>query len=266
MKKAEKILILKLGGCIVTFKNQEKPIANTENIKRFAKEINLALQKNHNLKIILIHGAGSFGHPLAKKHNLKLGAKTAEQIRASLESIYLLHNLTNIFLNIFLEEGINVKPIYTSNVTTQKNLCNAKIDINQIKSCLALNIIPILSGSMVFDDKLNFSICSGDVIAKVLAEKFKAELLFATDVDGIFNSDPKINKNAKLFKNISQKNISDINLVDDKSDTSGKMSGKFANISELRGIRTKIFNGDVKDNLLNLLIDDKFNPGTEIFL
>ncbi|MBS7631517.1 amino acid kinase, partial [Candidatus Bathyarchaeota archaeon] len=62
------LIILKLGGSVVTEK--DKPVTpNKENIKRLSREIAEAGEG----ELILIHGGGSYGHPVADEYNLSEG-------------------------------------------------------------------------------------------------------------------------------------------------------------------------------------------------
>ena len=58
------MIILKLGGSVITRKEADKPTINHENLKRITREV---AESTHQ-KLIVVHGAGSFGHPLAKKY------------------------------------------------------------------------------------------------------------------------------------------------------------------------------------------------------
>ena len=52
--------ILKLGGSVITHKDEYFSPHN-ENIERLAEEI----KKSSSKSLVIIHGAGSFGHPVA---------------------------------------------------------------------------------------------------------------------------------------------------------------------------------------------------------
>jgi isopentenyl phosphate kinase len=66
--------VLKIGGSVITDKNGDLA-AKTEVINRLAEEIAKANLKN----LIVVHGGGSFGHPIAQKWALKNGYKEPAQ-------------------------------------------------------------------------------------------------------------------------------------------------------------------------------------------
>ena len=67
--------VLKLGGSVIT--DKEKPLTpNLEAIERLATEISRAKVSS----LILVHGGGSFGHPVAERHSIAGGFVDSSQI------------------------------------------------------------------------------------------------------------------------------------------------------------------------------------------
>ena len=69
------MIILKIGGSILTEKDSAKPEVDYESLERIAGEIEDALyseEMSNDLVdgLIIVHGAGSFGHPPAKKYKI----------------------------------------------------------------------------------------------------------------------------------------------------------------------------------------------------
>ncbi len=69
------MLILKLGGSVVTHKDEYMSV-HTGNIKRLAEEI----AEVDAYPLVIVHGGGSFGHPVAKKHGIADGMVDKSQI------------------------------------------------------------------------------------------------------------------------------------------------------------------------------------------
>ena len=101
--------------------------------------------------------------------------------------------------------------------------------------------------------------------AALIAEKINAEqFINATDVDGIYDSDPNKNKKAKLFKQIVMKNVKKI-LIHEDSVAGGYdlMDIVALKIIERSKIKTRVIRSDIK----NLEKAIKGQPtGTEIIL
>ena len=58
-------VILKLGGSVITDKGADEGVVREADLLRIAKEVS-----EFRGKMIVVHGAGSFGHTHAKKYGL----------------------------------------------------------------------------------------------------------------------------------------------------------------------------------------------------
>jgi isopentenyl phosphate kinase len=167
--------------------------------------------------------------------------------------------------DIFVKNNLPVVSIHTSSVIIQTNGKISHFDLGTIKESLKQNCIPLLYGEMVLDKKLGMTICSGDAIAPYLAKKLGAQkMFFASDIDGVFDKDPHLHKNARLIKKIS---LSDIekksNLTHSHNiDTTGGLLGKIKKMKEFKNSKIKtveIFNGLDSRNYKKVLSGKSFN-------
>ena len=106
---------------------------------------------------------------------------------------------------------------------------------------------------------------STNATSALIAETVKANrFLNATDVDGIYDSDPKINKNAKLFKRIT------INECMKILGNENSMAGTYElldivalKVIERSGISTAVIRSNVQ-NIRRAILSDGYTIGTEI--
>lgn len=68
-----KLVILKIGGSVLACKQSKTPKIDYKMLLRIAKEIAAAYKKG--IKLVLVHGAGSYGHPIVKKTGIDKGIK-----------------------------------------------------------------------------------------------------------------------------------------------------------------------------------------------
>ena len=66
------LVFLKLGGSLITDKTQAYT-ARLEKLTDLARQIARALQTQPELRLVLGHGSGSFGHTAAKKYGTRDG-------------------------------------------------------------------------------------------------------------------------------------------------------------------------------------------------
>jgi len=149
--------ILKLGGSVITHKDKDFS-PDTENIKRIAKEI--AESKSESL--IIVHGGGSFGHPVAKKYSISDGLKSADQLNGFSETHQAMTQLNQIIVDTLLEAGVPAFAVSASSmlVTSGKRLVD--MDLSIIKGLLSIGLVPVMYGDAVLDTKQGFAILSGD--------------------------------------------------------------------------------------------------------
>lgn len=265
------LYILKIGGSVATFKDRPGLSVRTDLLKKIASSIKRAKLKK-DFDLILIHGAGAAGHQLAKKFALKSGTKgNKKKLAGSLITCLANQKLDNAVAEIFSSSHLMVFPIHTASTIIQRNGRIADCNLKIIREALASDCIPILYGEMVFDMEMGMSICSGDAIAPYLAKKFGAKkIFFASDIEGIFDRDPHIHKDAHLLKKISLKEIWKNDRIDlsgsHNIDVTGGLLGKIKNLDlkhspSLQSV--EIFNGLKERNYARIILGGKF-PHTTI--
>ncbi len=247
-----KLLVIKLGGAVVTYKDSPTPKARSETIRSLSKEIKQLSKAGY--KIILVHGAGSFAHSMVKKYNLNLGMKYKRQKYIFGKVIQRMLKLNGIIMGNLQKNGVAAVslPPHTFITQTAGNL--DQFEVSLIKQYLKKKIIPVLFGDMVLDDKWGCSVISGDTTVCYLAKKLKADqVIFLSDVDGIYDSDPRKNPKAKLIPEINNKNINQVLKglsPTGRDDVTGEMQGKILAVKkDLKSIPTMVVNG-LEENIL----------------
>ena len=239
------IIILKLGGSIITEKSSEKAQIKKAVVQNLAKELKLFIQRFPETKIILLHGAGSFGHPLVFQH------------KGFAEIVCSTRKLANLLTDIFLAKKLPVLPIQASAILTEKNGKTIISNIFQLKQIINSGFIPMMGGDMSLTAKNQAVVVSADKLAVLLAKTFSvSKIFFASDVDGVFEKFPPT-KDAKPITFLSKTNLSRLlKNMDEKNsrrDVTGQMSGKLKAILTLNKKEIIIFNGLKPGNLTKAL-------------
>jgi len=252
------LIILKIGGSVLTDKT--KPLSvNTDVIESIATQI--ASIKLPNL--IIVHGGGSFGHPLAEKYRLVNGIKESNQIFGITKTHQAMLNLNKIIVEIFISHNIPIIPISPLDVFFTNNGRIEESFLLPIKKSLEIGLIPMLFGDTVYDFSQGVSILSGDQIVAFLSEKLNAnKLILGTDIDGLFTADPKIYTNAKLIREVTPENFPEIkaNLSRETSkkqiDVTGGMLGKLNELITVAktGVTIYIINAKIDNNIKKIIL------------
>lgn len=246
------MFILKLGGSVITDKTRQ--YCFKENVMdNLASEI-----KRSNKEAILIHGAGSFGHILAKKYNLNEGYIEESQIKGFSLTHEMVQKLNSLVLQSLHKNDISAVSISPHSIIKLNNHKLEKMNYKIFEEYLEKKFTPVTFGDVVLDKKLGFSICSGDLLVMVLAKYFKPEkVVFVIDEDGLYTANPKIDKNAKLISSATDDELEEFTMSLDKhADVTRGMKGKIdviKNITKL-SIDTVLVNGNKQDRLYNILV------------
>ena len=247
MKK--ELIIMKLGGSLVTHKNRWTPTVNEDNLKRFAREIGEAYHKRKNeISLVLLHGAGSYGHVLATLYKSIENEKSERKLMGLAELQRLQNELNALFCSFMQNYNIPAFPVQASASAVLENEKLLHMDVRAIKCMLSLGLVPVLYGVPAYDKAKGGGVLSGDEIIKYLAKNLGAKrIIHVTDVDGVYDRDPKKFGDAKLIKEITRENFAEIekNLSGSSHfDVSGGMWRKVRELMEIEGITGEIINGN----------------------
>jgi isopentenyl phosphate kinase len=257
------VIVFKIGGSVVTHKDADTVILREALIKDIAKEIRLFIKAHPQTSLLLVHGAGSAGHRESKRYGLSAGVYDDKKKQ---EGVFvcrdLVHEVHRRFCDIFLKEQIPVVSFPTHTVITQRDGKIETVHTKTIQHALDQKQIPVLFGSIVFDELQAMSICSGDAITSALAVRLGAKkIVFASDINGIYTKDPHKYTDAKLIKHISIDDIFlDTNIILEEShnvDVTGGILGKvssFQHIFKNSSVeKVVLFNGLKKEQYIPAL-------------
>ena len=209
-------------------------------LSEFSKDIKDLLNQNKRI-IIVSSGAIAMGCKklnLSKK-NLKLDKSQAV---ASIGQIELM----NLFTETFLKNKINISQILLTLEDTEqrRRALNAK---RTFENLFQLNFVPIVNeNDSIATSEIKYG--DNDRLASRVAQISAADsLILLSDVEGLYTTNPKINKNAELLKEIKNidKNIEQISTKSVGEHGTGGMKTKIdaAKICQLSGCIMAIANG-----------------------
>ncbi|MFX0020709.1 MAG: type 2 isopentenyl-diphosphate Delta-isomerase [Candidatus Hermodarchaeota archaeon] len=263
MKNISEVIILKLGGSLLT--DKETPFSLREEILQ--RSINQIIESKKT--IILVHGGGSFGHPIAKKYQISQGINDSvkDQLIGLSKTHEVMNKFNSIIINKFLDNNQPAIPIQPSSLFIKEFNQIFVNNIESIEQLLNLGIIPILYGDIILSRERSFSILSGDQIILKLCENLRnfkiSKVIFAIEKDGIFIRD---NGNVKLALNLTSKNLDGLKLanLDQKIDVTGGIKNKIETIKEIikYNIPVQIINGLKDRNILKALLDESLECTT----
>jgi len=257
----DNLIILKLGGSVITKKEEKTPTVDLENLQRIAREIS----ESDYSKLIIIHGAGSYGHPYAKQYQIGNEIDGPQDLKNKMLGFSLIHHSVNRLNNMVCDElrkqEIPAVPLPPSAFMTTSNKRIRSAETTLIKKYIKQGFIPVLYGDVVLDENtsIQMAVLSGDQIITYLAGNLLPEkVILATDVDGIYTKNPKKYSDAKLIESVS----SNQQIETQKGttvDVTGGMGGKIQELIRLLdvGIQSEIINANKKGVLKKAINGEK---------
>jgi len=188
------MIILKLGGSVIS--NKGKPFSFREDVvKNIAEEM---AEFYPEKKFLLVHGGGSYGHPLAKKYGIREGFSEERRVGFS-RTHQAMIELNKKIVDIFLDKNLPAFSISPSSIFIMNDGEIMDACFKVIEEMLKKNFIPVLFGDVSLSYNKGMDILSGDQIISFLSEKLMPEkVIFLMDVDGIYDKNPE-EKDARLI-------------------------------------------------------------------
>lgn len=238
-------VILKLGGSVITDKAADQGIVREDSLQRIAKEVS-----EYRGKMIIVHGAGSFGHTYAKKYQLGK-VFDPEGAIVTHESVKKLASRVVDTLN---EYGVRAIAVHPMCCTVCRNGRIESMYLDNIKLMLENGLVPVLHGDVVMDLELQACVLSGDQIVPYLAKELKITRLgLGSAEDGVLDN------NGKTVPEITPKSFENFKHYikgSGSTDVTGGMLGKVQELLELSKtscITSYIFNAGKEDNIYRFL-------------
>jgi len=177
--------VVKLGGSVLTRK-REKESLRPKVIVRLAEELATAPGP-----LIVLHGAGSFGHPGARRFRLaeppREGEPPGERRRGAAIVSREVRRLHSAVLHALVDAGLSPWSLPGATVGRNRSGVLDELDSERFTDATSVGVTPVSFGDVVRDDAWEFSILSADTIATELARALPvARVLFVSDVGGIY--------------------------------------------------------------------------------
>lgn len=245
--------LVKLGGSVITFKDKPFTVNQTA-LDRLAEELSASSLD----RLVIVHGGGSFGHPLALKYGLQEGHHRPRQVEGFVATHRAMLKLNEAVLEALERKGFKPIPIPPLAATITLSGRLEKLFHEPFIKALDLGLTPVTFGDVIFDCVKGFSIISGDSLMAELSSRLKpVKVVFVVDVDGVYTEDPKLNPDAKLIEEMGPKEL--LHLVErcrqKAVDATGGISLKLKEAYRIASIGFDVYvvNGLIPGRLLKAL-------------
>ncbi len=243
--------VVKLGGSVVTDKASEALRVRVDVVQRLADELAALTTR----PLVLVHGAGSYGHRIVRRTGIHRGLSDLDSRLALGETQRLQYDLDSRITALLLEAGLPVMPVQASASARMQAGKLVAMDTDTLRLMCDQGLVPLLYGVPAVDSALGCAILSGDQIAPYVARQLGIRtLVHVTDVDGVYDDDPADNPQAIRIARVDRDSWHEARrrLSGSRSvDVTGGMAGKVEALLDLarEGLVTRIVSGHVPGRL-----------------
>ncbi len=255
METGKPLQILKIGGSVITDRGQKRPVPLRRAMERISREIAEPFRED-TFRLIIIHGAGSFGHPIVKRTGIDQGLSRPDQLLAMGETQRLQNWLNAFFVRHLLHAGLPAFPFQASASSVMDLNHLVSMDLQALAGLLEQGMVPVLYGVPSYDKTRGCSILSGDLLAIRLYNRFSAStVLHGTNVRGVFSTDPARDPEAAFLPTVDLRGMEGLPSGIGGSSTVDVTGGLRNKLEKLQaaGAGGQIFDATVPGNVLRAL-------------
>jgi isopentenyl phosphate kinase len=228
------LVLLKLGGSVITDKTRPFT-ARLEVIERLAAEINSALtDRGNDLRLIIGHGAGSFGHEVAAKYQTHRGAIAPNSWLGLAEVAAAAAELNYIVMKVLRQAGVPAIKFQPSASTRTRGEQLMYFETFPLKEVLKHGLVPVIYGDVSVDANQGMSIVSTEKLFDNLARELSPNrIILSGHVDGVYIKDPFQYPEAELIEEIDSGNWSEVEAMLGGSHGVDVTGGMFTKVREM---------------------------------
>ena len=170
------MLFLKLGGSLVTDKTGVEAVRG-DVVARLAAEIVAARVARPELRLVIGHGGGSFGHVAAAQVGTRQGVQTAVQWHGFAEVHAAMVRLNRLVVEALLAAGVPALGLAPSALALCANGRISHIHTATVQAALAAGLVPVIFGDVAFDAAQGGTIISTEEVMIALADDLRPSWL-----------------------------------------------------------------------------------------
>lgn len=271
-----KTVFLKLGGSLITDKTrQETPRHDV--LARLAGEIAAARAARPDLRLLLGHGSGSFGHFAGRQYGTRQGIVAGQEARGWYGYAVTgaaAARLNRLVTDALVEAGL---PAVTFQPSASARCADGRLlDMawQPIARALDCGLLPVVHGDVALDDVRGCTIISTEEIFAYLAEHLRpSRILLAATVDGVYTGDPLRDSAARripiLRASVGWGSTPPFALGGSHGvDVTGGMESKVREMAALvqvhPGLVVRILSGERPGDVTRALVEPAADLGTQI--
>jgi isopentenyl phosphate kinase len=234
------LVFLKLGGSLITDKTQPQALRGGV-LARLALEIAEARAAAPDLRVLLGHGSGSFGHVTARQYGTRGGVRTQDQWRGFAETGKVAAELNRLVVEALWEEGLPALRVQPSASARCRDGELVSLAERPISEAIEHHLLPVVHGDVAFDELRGGTIISTEEIFAYLAARLGPDrILLAGEVDGVLTADPASGVKGDVIPLVTPANLAEVEKALGGSRGVDVTGGMLAKIREMVALARRI--------------------------
>ncbi|WP_336037878.1 isopentenyl phosphate kinase [Halobacterium yunchengense] len=175
-------VVVKLGGSVVTEKDSFETV-DEDALAALAAALGDAAVED----LVVVHGAGSFGHPHAADHGMSstTGSRDAGAVRAVADT---MERLNRAVVGALADAGVPAVPVHPYSASHRTAEGDLRFPTGHVDAMLGEGFVPVLHGDPITHVGEGASILSGDeVVTHVAAELDADRVGLCSTVPGVLD-------------------------------------------------------------------------------
>lgn len=265
------LVMLKLGGSLITDKTQPET-ALLPVLAQLAQEIAQARQAAPEMRLVLGHGSGSFGHVAAQRYGTRLGVHGPAAWLGFAEVADAAARLDRLVVAALLAQRVPVWAVQPSAGGWCVDGQIAAWSTESVELALERQLVPLVYGDAMLDQARGGTIASTEELFAWLVHRLQPDrIVLAGTVDGVFDDDPLRNPAARRWPEITPADLPRLRASLGGShgvDVTGGMLSKVTEMVDLvqahPGLRVRLVSGLRPGAVMAALLDRPDAGGTLI--
>jgi len=273
------LVFLKLGGSLITDKTKPyTPLLDV--MDDLALQIVTSLQSQPDLRLVIGHGAGSFGHVAASEYKTRDGYPRPSPLthrerdtsednywKGFAEVWYQASSLNRYVMEALHKAGLRTIALPPSGSVIASDGQVAVWETTPIRMALASGIVPVIFGDVVFDEVRGGTILSTENLFTFLVKALAPDrVLLAGLEEAVWEDFPARTRRIERITPQSFEEIKHGVSGSAAADVTGGMAAKVREMLDLvqenPGLKIQVFSGTQPGNLVRALLGETL--GTEI--
>lgn len=257
------LIFLKLGGSLITDKTRPYTL-RPERLAALAEEIAAALRRDPDLRLVLGHGSGSFGHTAAKEHKTRLGLppnSSIEEIqkywRGFAEVGYWAAQLNRHVMQALRASGIPALSLSPLASVTARDGQIANWPLKPLEKALRAGLVPVIYGDIIFDEVRGGTILSTEDLFLHLARHLRPKRILLAGLEaGVWADFPartRVLDEIRPGVGMNRQEWQSAAGADVTGGMQSKVEQMLLLVQETPGTQARIFSGEIADAVTEAL-------------